>query len=245
MICHRNLPLWGSVSLPSKPAWGSYNLRHCAKKSVWRLGNNCTPIWHSTQEGCLMIGRGLTSSTLLLGSESAQIKRICTDLCEFYKQLLTKHERSYGCSTAATLLSPAHRLGFECQPANFLAPHSFFFFFTVSCRYQKSATPQPAAVAVRCEVTIAPKRSKKGRVGSNEELARAGVFCSESHGRLAWKHSGPLWWLTARRGCWSVLDKHWAAERLARKRFTAAAGSSFNKAGRTEITTWTYITAQR
>lgn len=125
-ICHKNLPLWGCVSLPSKHARGSYNLRHSAKKSVWRLGNICTPIWHSTQEGyCLIVGRGRTSTTLLLGSESAEIKRICADLYKFYKQLLTKQERSYGCSTAATLLSPAHRLCFECQPANFLAPYSF------------------------------------------------------------------------------------------------------------------------
>lgn len=178
-MCHRNLPLWGCVSLPGKPAWGSYNLRHSAKKKCRRLGNVCMPIWHTKQEGYWsMVDRGLTSSTLLLGSESTEIKKnaqICTSWTNSYLQ------NKRGVMGVQLLLLCYHRLGFECQPANFLAPLFFFCFLAV---LEKCNTPA-SCYSGQMRGNCCTKTKQEGAGRENEERARAGVFCSESHGQLA------------------------------------------------------------
>lgn len=157
------------------------------KKSIRLLGldsDPCAP--HLTlHTGTRLWFTNILSSTWSLGSKPAQIRPFVQQRGSFTNSFWQKEGgslrglgRSEGCSTVATSLSLAHRLGFECRPANFQVPR----FFAFPLRYRKVRHPSQL-LAVRCELTVAPKRSeKKGSVGCDEELARAEAFCSESHG---------------------------------------------------------------
>lgn len=89
---------------------------------------------------------------------------------------LGKEEGSDGCLTVATSLSLAHRLGFECQPANFKVPRFLRFLGNIAVTPQSAASGQ---MRVNC---CTKTNEKEGSVGCDEELARAEAYCSKSHG---------------------------------------------------------------